>query len=214
MSSRRALVISTVILLAASVYVNFFLNRGEAKVPREPLSSIPKSFDGWESADQALPTKVLENLGVDEYLMRRFTKGNESVWLYLGYYKSQKEGAMPHSPRQCYPGNGFDPVRNDVVPIPVRYQGVREIRPNRYVFAKGAEREIVIYWYQSRGRVIANEYVEKLYLIRDAILRNRSDGALVRFSIAATAETEETATKLLLAFVSEFYPNIPRIIPD
>jgi EpsI family protein len=213
-TSRRALVISTAILLAASVYVNFFLNKGETKVPREPLSSIPKSFDGWESADQAFPTEVLKNLGVDEYLMRRFTKGNESVWLYVGYYKSQKEGAMPHSPRHCYPGSGFNPIQSDIVSIPVIYPGVREIHPNRYIFAKGAEREIVIYWYQSRGRVIANEYVEKLYLIHDAILRNRSDGALIRFSMAATAETEESAFRRLFAFVSEFYPNFPRVIPD
>ncbi|MBP2687552.1 MAG: EpsI family protein, partial [Deltaproteobacteria bacterium] len=151
MTPRRALVVSTAILLAASVYVNFFLNKGEAKVPREPLSSIPTTFDGWASADQAFPTKVLETLGVDEYLMRRFTKGKDAVWLYVGYYKSQKEGAMPHSPRHCYPGSGFNPIRNDIVSIPVTYPGLREIRPNRYVFAKGAEREIVVYWYQSRG---------------------------------------------------------------
>jgi EpsI family protein len=207
-------VISTAVFLAASVYVNFFLNKGEAKISCEPLSSIPKSFEGWQSVDQAFPTNVLENLGVDEYLMRQFTKGNESVWLYVGYCKSQKEGAMPHSPRHCYPGSGFNPLRNDVVSIPVDYPGVREIRPNRYVFAKGAEREIVIYWYQSRGRVIANEYVEKLYLIRDAILRNRSDGALVRFSTAATPKTEESASRRLMSFVSEFYAHITRVIPD
>lgn len=214
MTSRRALVVSTAILLAASVYVNLFLNKGEANVPREPLSSIPKSFQGWESANQAFPTDVLSNLGVDEYLMRRFTKGKDCIWLYVGYYKNQKEGAMPHSPKHCYPGSGFNPIRNDVVSIPVNYNGVREIRPNRYIFAKGAEREIVIYWYQSRGRVIANEYVEKLYLIRDSILRNRSDGGLVRFSMAATAEIEESASRRLIAFVSEFYPNIPPVIPD
>lgn len=214
MTPRRALVISTAILLAASVYVNFFLSKGEANVPREPLSSLPKSFEGWESTDQSFPTKILENLGVDEYLMRRFTKGNDAVWLYIGYYRNQKEGAVPHSPRHCYPGSGFNPIKNDIVTIPVKYQGVREIRPNRYVFAKGAEREIVVYWYQDRGNVIADEYMEKLYLIRDAIFRNRSDGALVRFSISATAESEDAASRRLLAFVSDFYPNIPRVIPD
>ena len=213
-SPRRALAVSTAILLAASVYVNFFLGRGEAKVPREPLSSIPASFDGWESTDQAFPTKILENLGVDEYLMRRFTRGKDTVWLYIGYYRNQKEGAVPHSPRHCYPGSGFNPIRNEVVIVPVNYPGKREIHPNLYVFAKGAEREIVVYWYQDRGNVIADEYVEKLYLIRDAIFRNRSDGALVRFSIGATAETEDAASRRLLAFVSEFYPNIPRVIPD
>jgi len=213
-NSRNALVISAVILLAASVYVNFFLNKGEVSVSREPLTSLPKSFKGWESNDQGFPTDVLKMLGADEVLMRRFTKGSNSVWLYVGYYKSQKEGAMPHSPRHCYPGSGFNPIRNDVVSVSVNYPSKGEIRINRYIFAKGSEREIVIYWYQSRGRVITDEYIEKLYLIRDTILRNRSDGALVRFSMAAMADTEEIATRCLLEFVADFYPNIPRVIPN
>jgi len=213
-NSRNALAISAVILLAASVYVNFFLNKGEAGVSREPLTYLPKSFQGWESTDQAFPTDVLKILGADEYLMRRFKKRNNSVWLYVGYYKNQKEGAMPHSPRHCYPGSGFNPIQNDVVSVYVNYPGKREIRINRYIFAKGAEREVVVYWYQSRGRVVANEYVEKLYLIRDAIFRNRSDGALIRFTINATAETEEYASRMLLSFVADYYPNIPRVVPD
>jgi EpsI family protein len=136
------------------------------------------------------------------------------VLLYIGYYRSQKEGAVPHSPRHCYPGSGFNPIRNEVIPIPVRYKEVREIRPNLYVFAKGGEREIVIYWYQSRGRVVAGEYAEKFYLILDAILRNRSDGALVRASLRTTAGMEEESIRMLAAFVSDIYPEIPKVIPD
>ena len=214
MSTRRALIVAVLLVLATSLYVNVFLNRGEASVPREPLASFPASIDGWEGKDQLFPTRILENLGVDEYIMRTFTKGKDSIWLYIGYYKNQKEGAVPHSPRHCYPGTGFNPIRHDVITVPVNHGGKVAIRPNRYVFARGQEREVVIYWYQSRGRVIADEYLEKLFLIRDAIFRNRSDGALVRFSIGATAETVEARGKLLEEFVSRMYPQIPRVVPD
>ncbi|MHB8773316.1 MAG: exosortase C-terminal domain/associated protein EpsI [Syntrophales bacterium] len=214
MSTRRAMIVTVLLALSTSLYVNVFLNRGEASVPREPLASFPVSIDGWDGKDQLFPSRILENLGVDEYLVRNFTKGKDSIWLYIGYYRNQKEGAVPHSPRHCYPGTGFNPIRHDVITIPVNHGGKESIRPNRYVFARGQEREVVIYWYQSRGRVIADEYVEKMYLIRDAIFRNRSDGALVRFSIGATAETVEARGKLLERFVSRTYPQIPRVVPD
>jgi EpsI family protein len=146
--------------------------------------------------------------------VRRYTDGKDVIWLYIGYYMNQKEGSVPHSPRNCYPGSGFTPLKSDVISIKVDSPGTREIRANRYVFAKGQDREVVIYWYQSRGRVIVDEYMEKIYLITDAIFRNRSDGALVRFSLGASASTEKAAMKRLEDFVSAAYPSIPRVIPD
>ncbi len=214
MSQRQALVVSAVVLVLASVYVNLFLNRSEAKVSREPLASFPKSFIEWRSEDREFPTKILENLGVDDYLMRRYVKGADAIWLYVGYYRNQREGAVPHSPRHCYPGSGFSPIRHEVISIPVEYPGMKSIMVNRYIFAKGIEREVVIYWYQSRGRVVADEYREKAYLIRDSIFRNRSDGALIRFSTRATAETQDRAEDLLSGFISRIYPEIPRVVPD
>lgn len=202
------------ILLSTSAYTNVYKDNGEAAVPRESLSTLPASFQGWESSDQTFPPEILSNLKVDEYLMRRFSKGGTSIWLFIGYYRHQKEGAVPHSPRHCYPGSGFVSIRNGITVIPVNDPGKREIRPNKYVFAKGAEREVVIYWYQSRGRVIADEYMEKLYLIRDTIFRKRSDGALVRFSISTSEGGVEYASRQLMSFVSAYYPNIPRVVPD
>jgi EpsI family protein len=214
MSSGRGLAAAAFIIVMTSAYVNIFLGKSEAKVAREPLSSFPNDVGEWSGTDQAIPAPMLRNLGVDEHLMRRFSDGKESIWLYLGYYNNQMEGAVPHSPRHCYPGSGFTPIKADTITIPVNYPGKREIRPNRYVFAKGMQREVVIYWYQSRGRAIADEYEEKIYLVFDSILRNRSDGALVRFSTGATAKTEEAACKRLEAFVSHVYTNIPRVVPD
>lgn len=212
--ARKALLLGVGVLLAGAVYVNAVLTRAEATVPRLPLSSFPKVVDGWSGDDQAFTTDVLENLGVDEYLMRRFVRGEEAIWLYLGYYKSQREGAVPHSPKHCYPGSGWTPVRTDVGSIAVKHPGLDAIHPNRIVFARGNDRECVIYWYQSRGRAVANEYVEKAYLVFDAIFLRRSDGALVRLSTKAKAGGEDDAMRRLEAFASTLYPTIPRFVPD
>lgn len=214
MTQRQGLVLSAILLFLGSLYLNLFLKRSEAYVPREPLASFPASISGWESRDREFPTEILKNLGVDDYIMRRYAKGEKSIWLYIGYYRNQKEGAMPHSPRHCYPGSGFNPVRKETIAIPVTGPGGRKIFVNRYVFARGPEREVVVYWYQSRGRVIADEYLEKAYLIRDAIFRNRGDGALVRFSTRATSDSQEEAEKTLVDFITDAYPRIPRVVPD
>lgn len=214
MSLRRGLLVVTVTLFLSSVYINVFLNRREAVIPREPLASIPMLIHGWRGVDVPLPPSALQDLRVSEYVMRRFTKGNESIWVYIGYYRNQVEGAMPHSPRHCYPGNGFTPIRRSALSIPVGISQRADLKANLYVFAKGNEREVVIYWYQSRGRVVASEFLDRLYLIRDSIVRNRRDGALVRFSTGATAETEPEAVRSLAQFVSVFYPCIPRVIPN
>ena len=44
----------------------------------------------------------------------------------------------------------------------------------------GLDKQLVFYWYQGRGRVIASEYSGKFWMVADAISRNRTDGALVR----------------------------------
>jgi EpsI family protein len=215
--STRPLVVCTALILAASLYVNFRLGGRETVVPRESLSAFPMSVGEWQGKGKGstFPTEVLRSLGVDEYLARQYTDGEDSLWLYIGYYRSQREGAVPHSPRHCYPGSGWSPMRSDTASIPVRTgRGETVIRPNRYLFAKGDERECVIYWYQSRGRVISNEYVEKLYLVRDAVLRSRSDGALVRFSMKTRGGDEDRAFRKIESAVSRLYPQIPRFIPD
>lgn len=214
MSTRKTLIASIALIAFTSLYVNVFLEGNKVIVKREgSLASFPKVIEGWEGSDQLFPNSILENLGVDEYIMRRFTKGKNSIWLYIGYYNNESKGG-PHSPRHCYPGSGFNPIKNELILIPVKHIGRDNILPNKYIFARGMEREIVIYWYQARGRVISDEYAEKYYLIRDKIFRKRSDEALIRFSIAATSETEEAQGKVLESFVSAVYPEIPKVVPD
>jgi EpsI family protein len=93
----------------------------------------------------------------------------------------------------------------------------RDITVNRYVVQKGLERQLVLYWYQSRGRVVASEYWSKFYLINDAIRTNRTDGALVRVIAPIPVGADDNgagAEKLAEEFVRVLFPILPPYLPE
>ena len=50
-------------------------------------------------------------LGVDDYLSRAYYRADGAVvGLYMGYYGSQRQGDTIHSPLNCLPGAGWEPV--------------------------------------------------------------------------------------------------------
>jgi len=166
---------------------------------------------------------VLEVLGVDDYITRVYqsteTTGGPSaarhqLGFYVGYYTSQRQGDTIHSPMNCLPGARWQPVSLSTVPITTSTQGDSPV-VNRVIIQKGEDRQLVLYWYQGRGRVIANEYVSKAYLVWDAGTRNRSDGALVRVispilrSETGTGHAERRATE----FAAQVYPLLNKFLP-
>ena len=61
---------------------------------------------------------------------------------------------------------------------------------------------------------IANEYLSKLYLLRDAIFKNRTDGALVRLTTPIYSdERESDADKRLKEFIKSVVPNLAGYLP-
>src|SRR6185312_3812618 len=102
-------------------------------------------------------------------------------------------GESMHSPKNCLPGAGWEPIQSDLVPLPAAGPGVEV---NRYVVEKEGDRDLVLYWYQAQGRIIAREYWGKLYLVWDAMRQGRRDGAIVRVLVPmGTHETVEAATQ-------------------
>jgi len=98
------------------------------------------------------------------------------------------------------------------VPIPGRNE---TIRINHYVVAKGEDKSVVLYWYQSQNRVIAEEFKAKLYLVSDSIRHHRSDTALVRVVVPVPANQDtEKATKIGIDFVQSVYPALRQYLPS
>lgn len=202
----------TVGTLLAGIVLLHGVSHGEPVSLRQPLGHLPTTMDGWEGKDVPLEARIVSALGVSDYINRAYVgTDRQPVDLYVGYYRSQRTGETIHSPKNCLPGAGWEPVRAGRLAIPMA--GALKIVVNEYLVEKGPAQYLVLYWYQSHGRVIASEYSGKAWLVFDAITRNRTDAALVRV-LTTTRNGEEQARAHVVQFVQEIYPRLNTFIPD
>ena len=188
---------------------------------RQPLSVLPMTIGDWRGrTDPPLSENELKVLGADDLLLRTyFSSTNPGIGLYIGYWETQSRGDAVHSPLNCLPGSGWQPVSNGRLHMPVRDPNdpARVIEVNRHVIQKGLDRQLVLYWYQSHGRVIASEYRGKFYLVADAVRLGRSDTAIVRVVTPITESTaagESQAERTAIRFVQLLFPTLGEYIPS
>jgi EpsI family protein len=216
----RAAILFGCLTLAAGAIAR--AERSEPVPIRAPLSGFPMQMPGWRGIQEPpFEPNILRILGVDDYLTRAyFASARAGVGLYIGYYKSQRQGDTMHSPLNCLPGSGWEPLSQGVTTVQVpRAEGMppQDITINRYVVQKGLERQMVLYWYQAHGRIVASEYWSKFYLIRDAVRLNRTDGALVRVISPILGESsadEARAEDLARGFVQTVFPKLTQFLPE
>ena len=201
------------LLLISGAFINTWERSGEARVSRKSLKDFPAQMGPWEQlgAELRFDDETETILRADDYLARNFRSHGQVVSLYVGYYATQRTGATYHSPLNCLPGSGW--VMNEGGYLKVTRQDGSSFKANRYVIQKGTERALVIYWYQGRGRSVANEYWDKLYTVFDSVSRRRSDGALVRV-IAPIERSPDDAEKAALDLASKTTEELPAFVPN
>ncbi|MGA3210368.1 MAG: exosortase C-terminal domain/associated protein EpsI [Terriglobales bacterium] len=210
-SNRRlATAVLLVVIAAAGTQT---LRHGEIVFLQQPLQSIPMQIDAWQGRDlPPLDREVLTIGGMDDYLNRIYSlDADHELSLYVGYYRSQATGDSIHSPKNCLPGSGWQQVSSSQVALLMPDGSERPV--NLYVIEQGGEREVVLYWYQAHGRIVASEFRAKLYMIMDAIRLHRTDGALVRIAVPIVA-TERQTQKAAIHFAERVMPSLQRIIPQ
>ena len=202
-------------LIAAGMIVAAGIYASGASAPerlpsRETLATTPVSLQGWKGLDVALDDDVLAQLGVDDYINRRYVAADAApVALYVGYYASQRQGDTIHSPQNCLPGAGWRPVTGERTTVDL---GGRTIPVNRFIIQKGLDRQAVFYWYQGRSRVVANEFANKAWLMLDAARLRRTDGGLVR-AITPVSSTPDAAFATLTTFSTALFPYLSSRLP-
>ncbi|MGH9830677.1 MAG: exosortase C-terminal domain/associated protein EpsI, partial [Blastocatellia bacterium] len=217
MGSSRSLTVRlsiVALVLLGGVTLLHAMSHGEPVVDRQPLRDLTYSIDGWRGQQQPLEQRIVEAVGVSDYTNRLYVNPTRApVQLYIGYYASQRTGDTIHSPKNCLPGAGWDPIRSDYATI--KLANGQQIVVNEYVIAQGLDKQLVFYWYQGRGRVIASEYWGKFWMISDALTRNRTDGALVRLITPLAADGNFSAAHArLVAFTRELFPYLNEFIPN
>ncbi len=213
-NSRRLFVIAA--LLAGTAGYLGAAARPEQIPARQTLATFPMTMGEW-SGQRApdLDATTLQVLGVDDYLSRiYFLRGEPVLSVYVGYYTSQRKGDTIHSPMNCLPGAGWMPVVAERIKVATR--GGDAIDVNRVLIQKGDERQVALYWYQGRGRSVANEYLSKAFLVWDAATRHRTDGALVRVisPIRPSDPSGTIAEERTRRFVELMYPQLGDYLPD
>jgi EpsI family protein len=207
--------------LAVNFYTYHYLATEPVIPPRKTLDEFPLELGEWACPEREYMNEKMErNLGASDYLICRYRKRNshESVSVYVGYHETQirREGGGSgetsiHPPAHCLPGSGWDliDIQKQILDMP-GLPGT-PVLVNRLIIAKGELRQLVYYWYQSRGRVIARDWEKILYVGLDRMTRGRTDGSLVRFTTLMTRNGGEEAAEAAFRAVA---PQVVALLPD
>ena len=164
--------------------------------------------------DNAMDEDVKETLRADDYLTRDYSdSGGRTIDLFVAFFKSQRAGQTPHSPKNCLPGSGWIWSVSDAVAVPIQDRAV-PIEVNRYIVSKGDDKAAVLYWYQSRDRIVASEYRAAVFTAWDALRYNRTDTALIRVVIPIVGNREDVATRSGIAFIQAVFSTLRGFFPN
>jgi EpsI family protein len=220
-------ILAAMLFLALNGYVYHFFARTELHPVRESFDAFPMELDGWACDErQTIPPDVSDVLGASDVFLCAFRRnGNEqpgaSVNVYVAFHETQirKTGgglsrSAIHLPKHCLPGSGWDVIDTGTAELDLPGLPQRPATVNRFVIAKGNQRQLTYYWYQSRGHVIAADYMKMVHLFWDRATKSRTDGSLVRLSVAMYREDVESAEADLREVASLVIPLLPRFIPE
>jgi EpsI family protein len=208
---KRTITIIIIFLITAAV--TGFVSHSERIQPNKPFSEFPLEIDQWKGQKGELDQEVYNILGVEDYILANYRKtSGERVNLYVGFYQSQKEGDIIHSPKNCMPGAGWKITDTSIETIKLD-DSQKTINVIKLLLQKGMEKQVVLYWFQSRGRIIASEYMQKIWLVVDSVIKRRTDGSFVRLISPVTVDEEKTL-QVLKEFAQKIYPVLNEHIPS
>jgi EpsI family protein len=200
-------------VLVAAVFGLKMMSHGEATPAALPLAQFPKEINGYaDVAEVPFDRASLELLNPSDYMNRiYYSPGQGELGLYIAYFETQRTGTTIHSPKNCLPGSGWQPTVSTITQLDLG--DGRKVPVNMYIIRKGLDEQVVLYWYQSHGRVIASEYWGKFYMVYDALRLNRTDAALVRITAPVAAGNEEVARNRAFSFAKQVAVDVEKIIP-
>jgi len=215
LKSRSALILTAFLLLEGTVF--YAVAFRDERVPQVgPLAAFPAQVNGWFlKQDAKIEPEIQEILQADDLLNRVYVnpQTNTAAYLFIAYFRTQRSGQAPHSPKNCLPGSGWEPIESSPITIDVPGR-IEPVRSNRYLVEHGQEKSVVLYWYQSHNRIIASEFAAKFWLVADSVRYHRSDCSLVKVVVPVSNGDSSAATKSAVEFVQSIFPDLVRQLPS
>lgn len=211
---RKPVILSIVVLLVGGAFGNFL--RFVDNPPHRPahLDEIPFEEDGYHGEEHRFSEYSYEILKADTTTLRLYHGPNDdSYWLFIAYFDSQKYGSQIHSPKHCLPGGGWQILHHD--PYDLRLPGGVTKEVNRLVIADRGRRQLMLYWFETRGGAIRSEFGLKWDLVMNSLFFRPTDAAIVRLTLPIDEDRGGVrgATERAEAYLNVFYPDIERALP-
>ena len=195
---------ATTVLLLGTTLLSGLTARRVAEPLAVPLDQIDSKIGAWTAAgDQTLPAPTLHALAAASYLVRTYRKDQSQLDLFIAFYAQQRAGESMHSPKHCLPGAGWEIWKHDSAFIPVHG---RQVQINKYSIQNAGARMLMFYWYQSKTRIVASEYLGKILLAEDTILSGHTAGSIVRIMLPDTPASSADG----LTFATRLIPEVER----
>jgi len=214
MQNKYARILTVVLVIQAALF--YATSRGENVPSMQPLRDFPHALSGWLMVQEGyVDDETQAVLKADDTLTRTYgsPKFPLASNLFVAFFKTQRTGKTPHSPKNCLPGSGWEREREDYLDVTI--PGMAEpIQVNRYIVSKGDQKSLVLYWYQTQKRVVANEYKAKIMTVEDAIRYNRTDMAIVRVVVPVRGSNDAEAQQEAVEFVQSFFIPLRKYLPS
>lgn len=138
------------------------------------------------------------------------TEDGKLFQLFIAYFESQKYGSQIHSPKHCLPGSGWKIERIEPYKLILPDGDSRII--NYAVIRDRIRKAVMFYWYESRSGSIRGEYALKFDLIRNSLLFEPGDAAIIRLTVDIGNDVEQS-TEYGIKFLSTLFPYIKASLP-
>jgi len=208
----------TLIVLLLTLGTWFLLQNSSSvtAVPiKQSLASFPKSIGQWQMVHSSQSADdVIEMLGVDDDIHYTYRNSEGTlITLYVGYYSAVGVTGAYHSPKNCLPGGGWGIDAINPYTLGIGIEGDAQSVVSEMLIRNGNKYQVVLYWYQNRGRIIGSEYWEKIFLVVDALRLGRRDGTFVRIMSTVQGDNIEKASQEAGAFAEQVMKTLESYLP-
>lgn len=209
---KRSTYISLLAIVAALIVYTYSMRYRTIESPVPPdLGLVSPNVAGYTGQDGLLEAASLVLLGADATLFRTYRKEESPpIWLFLGYFGSQQEYSQIHSPKNCYPGAGWNILREGSVSVEAPSGS---LRAKSLIISDGIGTRIIVYWFSTPEGALTDEFALKWYQAKRSLFGKPQESTFIRFSTPVPAGADEsTVEENLLHFIESMTTSVESVL--
>lgn len=204
------------VLLFGGGWSLLHIQSGQVIPERQTFDDFPLQIDGWQGRREYIAQEILEQLWADDYVNIVFTRSDrpgQQIYLLVPYYSYQKTRHTAHAPQSCLLGGGWH--LSGIEDRQVKLDEAKSITIRTMQLQKGVSRMMAGYFFLGRSRDVVSPWMNKFYLLWDALGKRRTDGALVRVEMVVTeSQLNATANQDMESFIAQLWKILPKYVPN